>query len=378
MRKVVTEDKILVLNSGSTSLKFKIFDKNQKEYNSGVIEKIGSEKSIINLDGKTEHYKISNHKQALNIIKEKYQNLKFEFIVHRIVHGGSEFTKPVLLNKSSIEKIKKYNDLAPLHNPINLSTAQEALLIWKNVKQFGAFDTMFFSTLEEEVYTYPINLEISKKYNIRKFGFHGFSHQKMLEDSAKILKKSKNKCNLITCHLGGGSSISAIKNGKAIEISMGFTPNSGLMMLSRSGDIDSSIINYLNKKHNINIERIDKMLNFESGIKGISKLDDLRDVMILNGYKIKGYKTHTKINPETKKLARLALKMFIYRIQRYISSYMTLLPNIDAIVFSGGIGERNEDIRKLIFKNLYIKGKIKTIVIKANEELAILNSVTKK
>ncbi|MDD4304846.1 MAG: acetate/propionate family kinase [Patescibacteria group bacterium] len=379
------KSKILILNSGSTSLKFKIFDNDKNEFANGIIEKIGSQKSIIDLDGKIDHYKISDHKEALNIIKNKFQNIKFDFIVHRIVHGGSEFTKPVILNKSTIEKIEKYNDLAPLHNPINLSTAQESLSIWKNTKQYGAFDTMFFSTLEEKVYTYPINLSFSKKYNIRKFGFHGFSHQKMLEDSAKILKKNKNKCNLITCHLGGGSSISAIKNGKAIEISMGFTPNSGLMMLTRSGDIDSSIINFLNKKHNVNIERIDKMINFESGIKGISNLDDLRDVMILNGYKIKNYKTHIIKSDNNKKLAKLALNMFIYKIQRYISSYITLMPNIDAIVFSGGIGERNADIRKLIFKNLYIKnlatnkqGNIKEIVIKANEELAILNSIIKK
>lgn len=372
------KSKILILNSGSTSLKFKIFDNDKNEFANGIIEKIGLQKSIINLDGKIDHYKVLNHKEALNIIKNKFQNIKFDFIVHRIVHGGSEFIKPVTLNESIIEKIKKYNDLAPLHNPINLSTAQESLSIWKNVKQFGAFDTMFFSTLEEKVYTYPINWSFRKKYNIRKFGFHGFSHQKMLEDSAKILNKKTSECNLITCHLGGGSSISAIKNGKAIEISMGFTPNSGVMMLTRSGDIDSSIINFLNKKHNISIESVDKMLNFESGIKGISKLDDLRDVMILNGYRIKSYKTHIKANNNNKKIAKLALDMFIYRIQRYISSYITLMPNIDAIVFSGGIGERNADIRKLIFKDLYINKKIKTIVIKANEELAILNSIIKK
>lgn len=371
---------ILVLNSGSTSLKFKVFDKKFKEISSGNIEKIGSKNSIVCIDKLEYLTNVENHFKALQVVNK---NLKKEikndlkFVVHRIVHGGIEFNKPVVLNKNVIKKIGKYNDLAPLHNPVNLKVANSAMNLWKKSKHIGVFDTMFFSNLEKYVFTYPISSKYLNKYKeIRKYGFHGFSHSGMLEQASLKLNKSKKDCNLITCHLGGGSSISVIENGKAIDTSLGFSPLSGLMMITRSGDIDASIIKYLISKGD-NIESIFDELNFNSGIKGISSMADLRDVMILNGYKIKSYKLHAKTTKSNKQKAQLALKMFIYRIQRYISSYMTLLDNVDAIVFSGGIGERNKDIRNLIMNNKYFK-KIKVIVVPCDEEKNMAKLAVKK
>jgi len=373
---------ILVLNSGSTSLKFKIFNKQSlKEIHSGIIEKIGLKKSIIEFDGDlvTNKKNVKSHYEALKIIKKflvKETNINISLIAHRIVHGGTEFTKPIILNPKTINKISKYNNLAPLHNPINLKVAQDSLNLWP-IKQVAVFDTMFFNTLGVNSYLYPLPLKYYRKYNIRKFGFHGFSHQGMLKSAAKKLKKNINNCNLITCHLGGGSSITAIKNGQAIETSMGFTPMSGVMMMTRAGDIDPAIIFYLKKQAKLSLPEIYGLLNHNAGFKGLTQIDDLRDIMILAGYKIKGYKSSIKTTKEKRNLAKLALNLFIYKIQRYISSYLTLMPKIDALVFSGGIGERNADIRNLIFKNIYFPKKYKKIVIMSNEE-KIMAEIVKK
>jgi len=374
---------ILVLNSGSTSLKFKIFNYSSlKEIHCGTVEKIGLKKSIIKFDNSDIKNKktIINHAQALKIINsfiKNETNIRISLILHRIVHGGAEFNRATKLDQKTINKISKYNNLAPLHNPVNLKVAQESIKIWPRIKQIGMFDTMFFKNIPLRTRLYPLPLKYFKKYNIRKFGFHGFSHQNMLKWSAKKLKKRTNQCNLITCHLGGGSSIAVIKNGQPIEISMGFSPLSGLMMMSRAGDIDPAIIFHLLKNAKMSLNQIYQLLNFESGLSGMTKIADLRDIMILAGYKIKNYKSNIKANRENKQLAKLALDLFIYKIQRYLSSYITLLPKIDAIVFSGAIGERNADIRNLIFKNIYLPKKYKKIIIKCNEE-RIMTEIIKK
>lgn len=373
---------ILVLNSGSTSLKFKVFNQaSLKEIHSGIIEKIGSSRSIIEFDQSivSKNKSIKSHQAALKIVKKflvNETNINISLIIHRLVHGGVEFTKPVKLDKKVIRKISKYNNLAPLHNPINLKVAKYSLELWK-AKQVGVFDTMFFKTLPSNSYLYPLPLKYFKKYNIRKFGFHGFSHQGMLKGAAKVLKKKTTKCNIITCHLGGGSSISAIKNGQAVDTSMGFSPVSGLMMMSRSGDIDPAIIFHLKKEAKLSMPEIYGLLNHNSGLKGITQIDDLRDIMILAGYKIKGYKSKIRPSKEKKELAKIALNLFIYRIQRYISSYLTLLPKVDAVVFSGGIGERNADIRNLIFKNVHFPKKYRKIIVKCHEEKIMAEIVNK-
>jgi acetate kinase len=373
---------ILVLNSGSTSLKFKVFNQESlKEIHSGIIEKIGSKKSIIEFN-KTivaKNKSIKSHQQALKIIKDfldKETNINITLIAHRIVHGGVEFTKAIKLDNKTINKISKYNNLAPLHNPVNLRVAKYSLELW-SVKQIAVFDTMFFNTLAPTSYLYPLPLKYFKKYHVRKFGFHGFSHQGMLQGASKVLKKKTSKCNLITCHLGGGSSISTIKNDQAIETSMGFSPMSGLMMMTRSGNIDPAIIFYLKKQAKLSLPEIYGLLNHNSGLKGITKIDDLRDIMILAGYKIKDYKSSVRPSKEKKDLAKLALNLFIYQIQRQISSYLTLLPKVDAIVFSGGIGERNADIRNLIFKNVHFPKKYRKIIVKCNEEKIMAEIATK-
>ncbi len=373
---------ILILNSGSTSLKFKILNFDSlKEIHTGVIEKIGLKNSIIKFDNFQikNSRRIINHKKALEIVNKFIINetkINISLIIHRVVHGGIKFNKATRLNSQSIRQISKYNSLAPLHNPINLKVAEHSLKLW-SVKQIAVFDTMFFKNLDAVSYLYPLPLKYFKKYGIRKFGFHGFSHQGMLQGAAKILKKKIKQCNLITCHLGGGSSISVIKKGQVIETSMGFSPISGLMMMTRVGDLDPAIIFYLHQELKLSLAEIYGLLNHNSGLRGVSQIDDLRDIMILNGYKIKGYKSNIKTNKNKEILSKLALDLFIYRIQRYISSYLTLIPKVDAIVFSGGIGERNSDIRNLIFKNIYFPQKYRKIIVKCNEE-KIMAEIVKK
>ncbi len=364
---------ILVLNSGSTSLKFKIFDFSENLISQGQIEKIGSSNSILDFKEFKKNKNIKNHEQGLKEIRKIISDQKINFVVHRFVHGGSEFTKATKLNSKTIKKLKKYNSWAPLHNPFNLKTASCSLKIWTEIPQYAVFDTMFFQNLPFVAQTYAINKKYIQKYKIRKYGFHGFSHENMLFQSAQKLKKSPSKCNLITCHLGGGISVSAIKNGQAIETSMGFGPLSGPMMISRSGSIDPSLIFYLlNQK--IPLSELEKSLNFESGIKGLSDFSDLRDLLIKAGYKIPHYSSNKK-NTLSSSSAKKILEIFIYQIQRYISSYAGLFDQLDAIILSGTIGERNSDIQKLIFRNLYLHKKFKKIIIPTNEELMMIRKI---
>lgn len=364
----------LIINSGSSSLKFKLFNKNLNEKASGIVEKIGQKGSFfVFKKGKGEikiETNIANHKQALALVLDILQKYKFDLnkvkkIGHRVVHGGTEFVKPTLINNSVLKKLKKYNKLAPLHNPYNLLGIEICLKNFPQAKNYAVFDTAFYSTLPDYVYNYAI----PPKYKFRKFGFHGISHEYVATQVARKLKKTLSKLNLITCHLGSGCSITAIKNGKAIDTSMGFTPLEGLMMSTRSGDLDPAIPLRLSES-GMKAAEVEKMLNFDSGWYGLTGLKDMRDILVACGYKIENYKTK-KFSLQQKKQAVLALQMFVYRIQKYIGSYLAVLGKVDAIVFTAGIGERNVLIRQMIMKGF----EAKTLVVKTDEELAICNKI---
>jgi acetate kinase len=341
--------KILVLNSGSSSIKYKLFD-NLKEVKSGIFEEV-----------KDYH---SNIEKILKEIGE------IDAVAHRVVHGGERFIESVLITDEVIEDIKKLIPLAPLHNPANLDGILSVKKLLPQISQIAVFDTAFHQTMPKYNYIYPIPYHLYKEKNIRKYGFHGTSHKYVANKASEILNKPLNELNLITCHLGNGASLCAVKNGKSINTSMGFSPLEGLMMGTRCGDIDPEIIFYLSKF--ISIDSIDVMLNKESGLKGIAGDNNLKN-----------------IEKRKDKLAKLAIDMFVSRVRKYVGAYMIELGRVDAVIFTGGIGENSSLIRKKVTQNLenyeiiidkeknkknsviISTGKVNVMVIPTNEELQI-------
>ncbi|MFH1202043.1 MAG: acetate kinase [Candidatus Omnitrophota bacterium] len=338
--------RILVINCGSSSIKYKLFKMPQGILvSSGLIEKIGERGS-----------KIINHHMGLEIILGQIKRI--DAVGHRVVHGGQEFEKPTRINDYVIRKIEECSKLAPLHNPANIIGIRTCMKLLPGIPQIAVFDTAFYQTLPEEAFIYAIPYRYYRKYAIRKYGFHGTSHEYVAHEAAKRLSKPLHKLRLITCHLGNGCSITATKFGHAIDTSMGFTPLEGLVMGTRSGDIDPAVITFLMRKENISVSRIEEILNKESGLKGISGIsNDLRDIM----GKIK-----------SNKRAKLALDIFVYRLKKYIGAYILAMGGLDAVIFTAGIGENQPEIRKMAIQGLSsLVKKAKILVIPTNEELMI-------
>lgn len=370
--------KILVINAGSSSLKYQLFEKkgNLNFLFKGIIERIGQKGKI-----KNHHEAV---KKALNTLKDKHiiNDLKeIKAVGHRVVHGGEKYVKPTIITPKIQKEIQKLCKLAPLHNPPNLSGIKACKTLLKNVKQIAVFDTSFHQTIEPKAFLYALPYKYYDKLGIRKYGFHGTSHQYVSKETIKLLKKKSSK--IITCHLGNGSSVTAIKNGKSIDTSMGFTPLEGLPMGTRCGNIDPAIPAKLMEILKKSPEDIDKILNKSSGLKGISELSsDMRDLW-------KAYKTNKK--------ARLAISILSYKIAQYIGGYAASLNGLDAITFTGGIGEKADYVRKETcdyLSHLGVKldikknkacekvissknSKIKVFVIPTNEEKEIADQTLK-
>ncbi len=346
--------KILTVNAGSSSIKYKLFDMPKSILiDKGVIERIGEEGSGI-----------KTHNQAIKVMFEKLSEVlkdlkEIQGIGHRVVHGGEDYKNPVVIDDKVLKVIEKNIELAPLHNPANLAGIKACLEHLPKIKQVAVFDTAFHQSLPEYAFIYAIPYQYYEKYRLRKYGFHGTSHQYVAMQASKILKKPLTRLKLITCHLGNGASITAIKNGKSIDTSMGFTPLEGLVMGTRCGDIDPAIIFYLMEKENLSPHQIYELLNKRSGLLGVSKISN--DVRVLKREKKKN------------KLASLSLKIFIYRIKKYIGAYINVLGGVDAIVFTAGIGENNPDLVKEITKGLdkFLKKRPKILVIPTDEEKMI-------
>lgn len=356
--------KLLVINTGSTSIKFSLFN-GKERICKGECERIGMEKSLVTFNNKTEERKIANFESALKIIVNKLneKDLRFEIVAHRVVHGGS-LTKTCLYDKKVERIIKDYAQFAPLHNLYELEVIKICEKLGK--KQYVSFDTSFFSDLPEKSKIYAIPRSISEKYKIRRYGFHGISHKASCQNL---------KGKTIVCHLGSGCSISANVNGKPVDCSMGFTPMEGVIMGTRAGDIDAGLVLFL-KKQGYDMERI---LNFESGLKAFSRDPDMRFIT----------------ENLDKKEINLCFTMFIYKIQKYIGAYAAALNGLDNLVFTGAIGENSIISRKEICKNLsYLglqideqrnknakeiisldKSKIKVYVKKTDEEKEIADEV---
>ena len=384
--------KILVLNSGSSSIKCQYFI-DQKSVASALVERIGEDESYSEVKYREHIFSstdpISDHYQALNIILSMLEESKcissiddLDAIGHRVVHGGSDFSEPTLITKEVIEAIRSLIPLAPLHNPANLKGIEVIGKIDPNLTQVAVFDTAFHQTMPEYAALYPIPYELYQSSGIQRYGFHGTSHAYVAKEAAKMIGEDLNRLNLITLHLGNGASATAIKLGKSIDTSMGLTPLEGLMVGTRCGDIDPAIIPFLSHNLDMDIDEIDKMLNKESGLKGICGTNDMREVII------RSEKGDT--------LSLLALEMYIHRIKKYIGSYSAVLGRVDAIVFTGGIGEHAAKVREMICNGLEesiglkldtvknelastqnrsiqeLKSKIQLFVIPTNEELEIV------
>ncbi len=340
--------RILVINSGSSSIKYKLFDMPQ-ENNSvhGEIEHIGEKGS-----------KIQDHYAGLKLVLGKINHV--DAVGHRVVHGAEKFKKPIIINASVVRKIRQCLRLAPLHNPANLAGILACKKLLPGIRQVAVFDTAFHQTLPDYAYIYGLPYEYYKKFGIRKYGFHGTSHEYVASEAARRLNKPVSKLKIITCHLGNGCSIAAVENGRSIDTSMGFTPLEGLIMGTRCGDIDPALVTYIMQKRKINIFQMENILNKASGLKGISGISN--DMRILE-----------KKAGQQDKRARLATDIFIYRIKKYIGAYTTIMAGCDCLVFTGGIGENQKRIRREIYKGTFshLKKSPKILVIPTNEELMI-------
>jgi len=383
---------ILVLNAGSSSLKYQLIEMPSQVVKCvGIIERIGMNDAIFthekNDKKHTEVLAILNHEIGLKKIAKKLMDDKvgvinsvdeIEAVGHRVVHGGSKFSKTVIVNQKIKDNIRDLFDLAPLHNPANLTGIEIAETIFTSAKQIAVFDTAFHQTMPKEAYQYAIPRTYLKEHKIRAYGFHGTSH-KYVSEKAMVHLGEKSK-NIISIHLGNGCSISAIKEGKSIENSLGIGPMNGLVMGTRSGDIDQSVIFFLMKKLNKSVDQVNNILQKESGMKGLTGFSDLREI-------------EDAANKGDEK-CKNALALAAYRIKKYIGSYATILNGLDAIIFTAGIGENSSLMREMACQNLDFLGiqldaeknkirsreireiqsktsKVKVLVIPTNEEIEI-------
>jgi acetate kinase len=346
-------NKILVLNCGSSSIKYRLFDSAFREILSGKVERIGEKESeIVHSKGNAVYrakVKASNHKEAIALMIRMLHDKKWggirkateiSAIGHRAVHGG-QMAKTSLVSGAAIGYLKSFEMLAPLHNPHNIEGMKEMKKAMPNVPQVMVFDTAFHQTMPRKAYMYGLPYSFFDKYAVRRYGFHGTSHKYVSLRAAEML--GKKKPNLITCHLGAGSSITAISKGKSVDTSMGMTPLEGVMMGTRTGDLDPSIVQYLVKKYGFGYDALFEIMNSKSGLLGISGAS--KDVRIIEGKARKGNER-----------CRLALEMFAYRVSKYIGAYAAALGKVDAVVFTAGIGGNSPDMRKRICASLGIIG----------------------
>jgi acetate kinase len=387
--------KVLVINCGSSSLKYQLFDMtNQEVLVKGLVERIGLDGSVLTQKNGDDKYEIkediSDHMKAITLVTKALVDPQhgviksmdeISAIGHRVVHGAEDFSGSVVINPEVMKSLKANIELAPLHNPPNIMGIEACQKIMPNVLQVGVFDTAFHQTMPPEAYLYGIPYEYYKKYKMRKYGFHGTSHLYVAERAAVMLGKPMEELKVITCHLGNGASLTAIKNGKSIDTSMGYTPLEGVMMGTRSGDLDPAVVCQLMKKENWNLEQVDNFLNKQSGVLGVSGVSsDFRDI-------------ENAAIQDSNIRAQLALDRFAYVVKKYIGSYMAALNGADAVVFTAGLGENSSSMRVKICADLdffgisidkdknFIRGvevdvstddaKTRVLVIPTNEELMI-------
>ena len=351
--------KILVLNCGSSSVKYKLIALSGNEQHilaEGGVEKVGLPDSFLKFKYNGEKVTINasmpNHNVAIRIILDNLTSEKFgciknfdeiEAVGHRLVHGGEKFNSSVLINDEVIAKVKECYDLAPLHNPVNIAGVDAISEILPDVPQVGVFDTAFHQTMPSYAYMYGLPYEMYEKYGVRRYGFHGTSHRYVSRRACDFLGLEYEKQRIITCHIGNGGSITAIKDGKSVDTSMGMTPVEGLIMGTRCGDVDPGALLYIQQKEQLDHEGMQALINKKSGVAGLTGVSsDMRDI--------------EKAVEEGNERAIMALNMYEYRITKYIGAYTAALGGVDVIVFTGGVGENQTGTRERICKQLAFLG----------------------
>ena len=340
---------ILVLNCGSSSIKYQVIDVDDElRLATGLVQKIGLPDSSLDhtTDGETHRIDrmVANHQEALQLVVNAFELYgpplsEVVAVGHRAVHGGEAFRQPVRIDADVIEKLVELSPLAPLHNPPGIAGIEAAMAALPDVPHVAIFDTAFFATLPAEAYTYAIDARLAKTYSIRKYGFHGTSHKYVSERVAELLDRPYDEVNQIVCHLGNGASISAIRGGVAVDTSMGLTPLQGLVMGTRSGDVDPGLHAYLAREANMSVAEIDRLLNSRSGIAGLTGgTSDFRDLA-------------ERIEAGDA-AAKLAYDVYIHRLVSYIGSYLAILGGVDAITFTAGVGENDDAVRESVCDRL--------------------------
>ncbi|MBS6921329.1 acetate/propionate family kinase [Anaerococcus vaginalis] len=392
--------KILVINCGSSSLKYQLFDMDNEEVLvKGLVERIGIDGSRLKQEKGDDEYIIEedmkDHTEAVkhvfDAITDKENGVisdlsEIDAVGHRFVHGGEKITKSVVIDDEVKEAVKEYSKFAPLHNPANMMGLEACEKLLPNVKNVAVFDTAFHQSMPEENFLYGIDYKYYEDQAVRKYGFHGTSHNFITQKTAKVLEKDQKDLNMISCHLGNGSSICAVKEGKSFDTTMGLTPLEGLVMGTRSGDLDPTVVTFLMNEYGYDTKKMDNVLNKESGVLGVSGVSsDFRDL--------------ENAANEGNERADIALKMFANRAKRYVAGYMAEIGKTDAIVFTGGIGENSATMRADIMKGFEqfgikidpeknnVRGgchlistddsKVKVFVIATNEELMIARDTKK-
>ena len=393
---------VLVLNAGSSSIKYQLFDVIKKQVLAkGLVDKIGmADAALINnrIDGDEVKLEgeIIDHQAGIEyvlgvLISDKHGSIgsleEIDAVGHRVVHGGESFHSSVLINEQIIRKIEECVPLAPLHNPPNLKGIYAVTELMPDTPQVAVFDTAFHQTMPKSAYMYASPYSLYKKYGLRRYGFHGTSHHYVSKRACEIIGVDYQTQKIITCHLGNGGSITAIKHGKSIDTSMGLTPVEGMIMGTRSGDLDLGVLTYIIDKEELNVQEANTLINKHSGILGISGVSsDMREV--------------ERASDDGNNRARLALEMYDYRITKYIGSYAAAMNGVDMIIFAGGIGENADRVREAICKNFGYLGlefdseknkglrskeaviskpdsKVKVLVVPTNEELVIAEETVK-
>lgn len=336
-------DAVLVLNAGSSSLKYQLVEPDSGErVATGIVERIGSDDASASHEqnGATHETSgaVADHKAALHTALDLFaeagtdlRSTRLLAVGHRVVHGGRRFSEPVVLDDDAVAAIDELSGLAPLHNPVNLAGVRAMRDIFPDVPQVAVFDTAFFHDLPAHAATYAIDDEIARRYDIRRYGFHGTSHEYVSGAAADFLGRPASELNLIVLHLGNGASASAVRGGRAVDTTMGLTPLEGLVMGTRSGDLDPAIVAYLERVADMDIDAVDTMLNKNAGLKGLCGDNDFRTI--------------TARIDDGDERARLAYDVYIHRLRRYIGAYMVDLGRVDGIVFTAGVGENASNVR---------------------------------
>ncbi|MBI9088704.1 MAG: acetate kinase [Desulfobacterium sp.] len=391
--------KVLVINAGSSSMKYQLLNmEDESVMATGLVERIGEAtgkmiyKKFPDTDAEAKVERddhVPDHRAAMHFVVDMIKDAEYGVIKdmnevgaigHRVVHGSDYFKSSVLVDEAVKEVIRKIIPLAPLHNPSAITGVEMAEELIPNVPNVAVFDTVFHQTMPERAFLYAVPRSLYEEQKVRRYGFHGTSHKYVAQQVATLMGKKLEEMNVITVHLGNGCSMAAVKNGKCVDTSMGMTPLAGLMMGTRSGDIDPAVLTYVGEHKNMSVEEIDTMLNKESGLKGICGLNDMRDI-------------HEKA-ARGDASCKLALEMFSYRIRKYLGAYAVVLGSLDAVVFTAGIGENDDIVRSMVLRDLDCLGieldldknkgrikaskvistdasRVKTWVIPTNEELQI-------